>query len=137
MRWLGTTLLAMTLTTLLAMPAAQAQDDPLTMVLRGCESELKTYCAQVTPGEGRVLSCLYAFSDKLSGRCEFALYDAAVQLERAISALSYLANECDDDLERLCSTVPAGSGRLLDCLAANEDKVSGRCMQAFQDVAGQ
>ncbi len=37
-------------------------------VATGCESELKSYWSQVTPGEGRVLACLYSHSEKLSGR---------------------------------------------------------------------
>ncbi|MDH3279693.1 MAG: cysteine rich repeat-containing protein [Gammaproteobacteria bacterium] len=49
-------------------------------VAQGCEKELQSYCAKVTPGKGRVLACLYAHEDKLSGRCEYALYDAAAQL---------------------------------------------------------
>ena len=69
-------------------------------VANGCEKELTTYCSSVTPGDGRILACLYAHSDKLSGQCEYALYDAAVQLERFIAKLSYVANECDADLDK-------------------------------------
>ena len=89
----------------------------------------------MTPGRGRVLACLYAHEDKLSTRCEYALYDAAVQLERVISALSFLANECRDDLEKLCAAVAPGEGRLLECLDKNKEKVSDRCKQAVKDVA--
>jgi hypothetical protein len=78
----------------------------------------------VTPGEGRILACLYAHEDKLSGQCEYALFDAAAQLERAVAALAYLVNECGDDLDNYCAGVPAGEGRLLDCLDKNEKKVS-------------
>jgi len=103
-------------------------------VANGCKSELEQYCSQVTPGDGRVLACLYAYNDKLSGKCEFALFDAAVQLERAVAALGYVANECRDDLSRLCGSVMAGEGRLLECLEKNDAKVSGRCKQALKDV---
>jgi hypothetical protein len=103
-------------------------------VAEGCKSELSTYCDGVTPGEGRVLACLYSRNDKLSGKCEFALYDAASQLERALSALSYVANECADDLKNNCAGVEAGEGRLLECLEQNGDKVSDRCMDAVKAV---
>ncbi len=103
-------------------------------VLNGCKVELEKYCSQVTPGQGRILGCLYAYQDKLSGKCEYALYDAAVQLERAVAALSYVVNECGDDLDKHCSSVPAGEGRLLNCLENNEKQVSGRCKQALNDV---
>lgn len=101
-------------------------------VARGCEKELKTYCAEVTPGQGRGLACLYAFSDKLSPRCEYALYDAAVQLERAIAALTYVANECDEDLAKHCAEVEVGEGRVVECLKKN--KISKRCSSALSDV---
>ena len=85
-------------------------------VATGCEKELAAYCQGVTPGEGRILACLYAHADKLSGQCEYALFDAAAQLERAVAALAYLVNECGDDLDNYCAGVAAGEGRLLDCL---------------------
>jgi len=103
-------------------------------VLNGCKVELEKYCSQVTPGQGRILGCLYAYQDKLSGKCEYALYDAAVQLERAVAALAYVANECDNDLDKLCSSVPVGEGRLLKCLEKNDAQVSGRCKQALKEV---
>ena len=101
-------------------------------VAKGCEKELAAYCQGVTPGDGRILACLYAHADKLSGQCEYALFDAAAQLERAVAALAYLAYECGDDLEKYCIDVSAGEGRLLDCLNRNEKKVSGRCKQALK-----
>ena len=59
-----------------------AQESLIETVANGCKTELETYCKTVTPGEGRVLACLYAYGDKLSGKCEYALYDAAARLER-------------------------------------------------------
>ena len=104
-------------------------------VADGCKQELETYCKGVTPGDGRVLACLYAFQDKLSSRCEYALYDAAAQLERVVAALTYLANECRDDLKAFCSAVKPGEGRLIDCIDKNKEKISGRCKQAIKDVS--
>ena len=115
---------------------ASAGSDPVETVLTGCKKELEAYCKGVTPGQGRLLACLYANEDKLSGRCDSALYDAAAQLERAVAALTYLASECRDDLGKLCADIAPGQGRLLNCLQKNEAKVSGRCKQAFQDVGG-
>jgi hypothetical protein len=113
---------------------ASAGESLVETVANGCKKELKSYCTNVTPGEGRILACLYAHGDKLSGQCEYALYDAAVQLERAVAALSYLANECDEDLEKYCSSVTPGQGRLIDCLDKNSKNISNRCKQAVKDV---
>jgi hypothetical protein len=111
-----------------------AQQGLVESVVKGCEKELTTYCKDVTPGEGRGLACLYAFSDKLSAPCEYALYDAAVQLERVINALTYTVNECRDDLTKYCSNIKPGEGRLLQCIEKNDAKVAKRCKQALKDT---
>jgi hypothetical protein len=103
-------------------------------VTKGCKTELETYCKNVTPGEGRVVACLYAFSDKLTPKCEYALYDAAAQLERALTALTYVANECRDDLTKFCSNIKVGEGRLLACIEKNEKQVSKRCKEAIKET---
>jgi hypothetical protein len=115
----------------LALPA-YAAGDLIDQVVKGCDKELSTYCKDVTPGEGRGLACLYAYEDKLSGQCEYALYDAAAQLERAVNALAYAANECEKDLDKYCANIQPGGGRLLDCL--NKNKISKRCTQALKDT---
>ena len=119
---------------LLFVTPVMAQQSLVDTVVNGCKAELEKYCSSVTPGEGRVLACLYAYGDKLSGRCEYALYDAAAQLERVVAALAYLANECRDDLKAYCSDVKPGEGRLIQCIDKNMGKVSSRCKQAIKDV---
>jgi hypothetical protein len=117
----------------LALPAL-AGENLIESVANGCKKELNSYCKNVTPGEGRILACLYAHEDKISGQCDYALYDAAAQLERAGAALTYVANECMDDLEKFCANIRPGEGRLLTCLDKNKKKVSKRCKQAVKDV---
>jgi hypothetical protein len=111
-----------------------AQQTLVESVVKGCDKELKTYCKDVTMGEGRGLACLYAYSDKLSAQCEYALYDAAVQLERVVNALAYAANECRDDLKAYCADIKPGEGRLLQCIDKNDAKVTKRCKQALKET---
>jgi hypothetical protein len=111
-----------------------AQQTLIDSVVKGCDKELKTYCKDVTPGEGRGLACLYAFSDKLTPKCEYALYDAAVQLERVVNALAYTVNECREDLTKFCSNIKPGEGRLLQCIEKNDAKVTTRCKQAMKET---
>ena len=115
--------------------AVAQQKGPVEKVLEGCATEFETYCKNVTPGEGRLLACLYAYNDKISTRCEYAIYDAAAQLERALNTLSYLANECRDDLQKYCSDVKPGEGRLIDCIAKKKDAITDRCKNAIKDVS--
>ena len=113
---------------------ASAEKGIVETFTEGCKTELGTFCKDVKPGEGRLLACLYAHSDKISAQCEYAVYDAASQLERALTALTYVANECRDDLKANCAGTKAGEGRILACLEKNDAKVSGRCKQAMKDV---
>ena len=128
-------LLAVVAMFFVSVASSWAADNVIDTVAKGCEKELTTYCKDVTPGEGRVLACLFAFSDKLTGQCEYALYDAAKQLERFVAALSYVANECDADLEKFCANIEVGEGRVLKCLDENSSKISARCTQALEDVS--
>lgn len=111
-----------------------AAQDPVSTVIEGCENEIAQYCSQVSPGEGRLLACFYAHEDKLSSRCEYALYTAANQLKTAINTLSYVATACHDDILEHCPEVELGEGRVLDCLNANSAAVSDACKQAVKDV---
>ncbi len=111
-----------------------AQQALIDSVVKGCDKELKTFCKDVTPGEGRGLACLYAHEDKLSGQCEYALYDAAAQLERVVNAVAYAANECREELTKYCADIKPGQGRLLQCIEKNDAKVSKRCKQALKDT---
>ncbi len=119
---------------LLSVSGAWAQEDIVEYVTTACEQEIQNYCAQVTPGEGRLLACFYAFEDKLSGRCQYALYQAAAALEDFAAAVTHVATECRDDLEQYCADVELGEGRVGTCLLDHKDEVSEACQQAIADV---
>jgi len=114
-------------------PAEAAVLKAAETAIKGCEKELVTFCKDVTAGEGRGLACLYAYSDKLSGQCEYALYSAAADLEKSVNGLKHAANECKDDLKAFCSDIKPGEGRLVQCIDKNAAKVSKRCTQALKD----
>jgi hypothetical protein len=57
-----------------------------------------------------------------------------ISYQGAVNMLTYVANECKDDLKAYCSDVAIGKGRLLKCLEKNDAKVSSRCKQARKDV---
>ena len=88
---------------LLVCNAAAADDTLLDYVLDACEADLQQYCSQVTLGDGRLLACFFAHEDKLSGKCQYALYQASAQLEQAVNALIYLATECEQDIVTHCA----------------------------------
>jgi hypothetical protein len=113
---------------------ARAEESLVESVKKACNKELTTFCKGVQPGEGRILACLYAFQDRVSGKCEYAIYDAAVQLEQAAVALKFAATECKDDLLKYCGNVEVGEGRVKACLDKNEKSLSEKCKDALRQT---
>lgn len=106
-------------------------------VTQACSTELAAYCSEVVPGQNRQLACLYAHGDKLSGQCEKALYESASVLDRAISTIAYLADQCRTDIESKCASVQPGQGRIAQCLKDNEESLSQPCAQAISTTRAQ
>lgn len=131
------TTIAMLAAALLLAAQASAQDSMLDYVIDACADDLEQYCSTVTPGEGRILHCVAAHEDKLSGQCEYALYEAASLLRDLTTAIVYVAESCEVEIETLCSEVEAGEGRILACLAENEEELGDACVQAIVDTTGE
>ncbi len=119
---------------LLAGGRVRAQETMLDAVKKACHTELTTFCKGVPPGEGRTLACLYAFEDRVSDKCVYALWDAAAELEQAVAAVKFAASQCKDDLQKFCASVPLGEGRGLACLQKNEKDVSQGCKDALKQT---
>ncbi len=132
MRRISTAL--MLLGTLLVAGRAQAADTLADSLKKACNKELTTFCKGVPAGEGRILACLYAFEDKVSDKCIYALYDASLQLEQAVAAIKFAASQCKDDLQKFCANVEVGQGRALACLDKNTKNVSQNCKDALKQT---
>jgi hypothetical protein len=128
-------ILILTLACLLSFAGlAGAEDTAVERALEICKPEIESYCSQVTPGEGRLLACFVAHEDKLSGQCDWALYEAMDELEAFINAVGYLAESCWDDMEEHCGEVELGEGRVAECLLDHKGEVSPACKEAMDDV---
>ena len=103
-------------------------------VLDGCSKEVETYCKDVTPGKGRILSCLYSYEDKISNQCQMAICEATPSLEMALSTLHYLAGECREDIQKYCSDVKPGQSRVINCLNKKKDVLTEGCKTAFNET---
>ena len=114
--------------------SALAQESVVEMVTNACEKEIETYCSQVNPGEGRMLSCFYAHEDKLSVQCVNALYDGMTTLERAVESMAYVANQCRDDIDTHCGETVPGEGRIAECLLDKKADLSPTCSGAIDEV---
>jgi hypothetical protein len=111
-----------------------AQDSLVEHLVKACETDIQSYCSQVTPGNGRMLHCMAAHEDKISGQCQYAFYQAATVLEQLATAVAYVASQCATDIETHCGDVAMGEGRILACLSENKAEVSDACNQAVSDT---
>lgn len=136
MNTLKTSIIA-TIFVLVSGPAAVAQDDLVEFLVTECESDIENFCSQVTPGNGRLLHCMAAHEDKISGQCSYALYQAASLLEQLAAAINHIAQECRTDIETHCSDVVIGENRVLSCLAEHDAELAESCKKALARTTGE
>ncbi|MEM8811818.1 MAG: cysteine rich repeat-containing protein [Pseudomonadota bacterium] len=103
-------------------------------VFEACASEIESYCAAVTPGNGRLLACLYAHEDKTSDICDAKIADVADQIDLLFETLRYVNQECGEDVRTICSGVAFGEGRILSCLKDAGDQISASCRAVVKDI---
>ena len=113
---------------------ALAQNSVVDNVIAACENEIITYCNQVTPGNGRMLSCFYAHEDKLTVQCINGLYDGMATLERIVETISYVATQCAEDIDAFCGATVPGEGRIAVCLLDKKPQLTSRCRGAIDEV---
>jgi len=113
---------------------ASAEESAIDRALQACQPEIEAYCSQVTPGGGRILACFVAHEDKISGQCGWAMYEAMQELDAFVTAISYVAEMCWDDLVEHCAEVEMGEGRVATCLLEHEGEVAPECKQAMKDI---
>jgi hypothetical protein len=96
-----------------------------------CTEEIRTFCAEVQPGGGRILQCLKANEAKLSLACT----KRVGELEGAVSGP---LGACRDDWAALCYHPRALTGRqeMIHCLQAHQAKLSTGCQKALQSTGG-
>ena len=87
---------------------AEEEVDVVDYVKESCAAEIKQFCSQVTPGDGRLLACFYAHGDKVSVGCEVALWEGAAVLEEFVAEVSHLVRACQDELVEHCGEVEIG-----------------------------
>lgn len=118
---------------LFAAGGASATDSTvITQVRDACGAEITAYCSKITPGEGRLIACLYANEGSLSGRCELVIFDAAANLARISAGMNEVARICKPDIELLCNSMQPGQGGLAQCLRTNQKALSAPCADAFE-----
>lgn len=95
-------------------------------VKAACSADISKFCGAVSPGEQRLLLCMMAHEDKLSTKCDYALYSASRNLEKALGFIEEASDTCWSDIEKNCSDMPDG-GSVAQCLITKKATLTGEC----------
>lgn len=114
---------------LFASPAFAAQ--PILDQLRdACETEVRDLCAHISPGNGRLIACLYANEDMVAPRCNFVLYQSAPFLGELMAGMTRVANDCRADIDAQCQDFKGAQGGMAKCLQLHRATLAPACAQA-------
>ena len=94
-----------------------------------CAADVSKFCGNVSRSEGRVLLCMQAHDDQLSWRCQFALYRASRNLDRALSRVERIADACWNDIETQCRDVSIGQ-----CVMDKAGSLSTACQTVVAGI---
>jgi Cysteine rich repeat len=99
-----------------------------------CARDIKKYCKDVTPGEGRVIFCMQAHEDKISPKCTFELEDELTSVQNSLDDLKSAIAACKAEITGVCGKIVPGQGRIAACLLANKSTASKDCADAISKI---
>jgi hypothetical protein len=116
------TLFAVGVVTLLSTTSGVAQS----AAMKACGGDVKSLCAGIQPGDGRVKACIKSHFGDVSGPCQAVLVKAAA-----------ISKACSADVKKVCADVKPGGGRIEACMKSHLSEVSDSCKDAVsQATAG-
>ena len=116
---------------LVAVPVGRADALPL---FDACEPDMRVFCERVTPGDGRLLACLYAHKDKISEACGSAVDDVADMPNWFVVGLMNAVGRCGADIETHCSAEEWSGGGKAACLIEKKASISGECREVVEGL---
>ena len=115
-------LFAVSVISLLTATSALAQS----AAMKACGGDVKTLCAGVQPGDGRIKACIKSHFSDVSAPCQAVLVKAAA-----------ISKACGADVKKVCADVKPGGGRIEACMKSHITEVSDSCKDAVtQATAG-
>ncbi|WP_436636868.1 cysteine rich repeat-containing protein [Microbaculum sp. FT89] len=106
-------------------------------VLEACEEPIETFCSEVTPGDGRIISCLYAHENHLGETCANTISDVGDILDHVFATIRNAMATCAPDIEKQCHGVGFGGGRIMTCLQENSSSIAPECRAEVDRFAEQ
>jgi hypothetical protein len=91
---------------------------------RPCADDIKTLCAGIRPGEGRIKACIKSHLTELSPSCQDRVLTVAVT-----------GKLCKVDLAKLCAGIVPGTGGIRTCIKSHMAEVSDPCRDAMSQAA--
>jgi hypothetical protein len=99
--------------------ASAAEAAPSAMA-KACAKDIKSVCADVKPGGGKLKACVKEHFSDLSTDCQIAIVKAAA-----------VGRACKADAKKLCSDVKPGKGKIAECLQSHAADLSDGCKDAM------
>lgn len=84
-----------------------------------CQTDVKTYCNNLTPGRGAIVKCLRDHEAQLTPTCKESFQNARMRHPRMTA--------CHEDVQKLCPGLQPGGGAIRDCLKEHESELSDAC----------
>jgi hypothetical protein len=94
---------------------------------QSCTADIKQYCSDVTPGEGRMVYCMQAHEDKIKPQCAYDLEEATADVQLSADNLKEAITACKAEISGVCGQIQPGQGRIAACLFANQSTASKAC----------
>lgn len=85
-----------------------------------CANDIQKFCHNTEPGGGRVAECLKQHENELSNACKD-------QRQKIASQINEIHEACKNDLDKFCSGMQPGEGRLIGCLKQHKNELSQSC----------
>lgn len=104
-------------------------------IFEACEEEIATHCSAVEPGDGRLISCLYAHENLASEACDAATTERLDLLDQFFFRVRTVYEACVADAYTHCNETERGGGRLIACLKDAGDAVSGGCREQLVGIS--
>jgi hypothetical protein len=111
-------------TTALTVAACISAGHAQRAVVKACAGDVKTDCAGIQPGAGRVRACIKEHFKDLSDPCQAVLLKAAA-----------VGKACAADVKQNCAGTRPGGGRIEACMKEHLADVSEPCKEALSRAA--
>jgi hypothetical protein len=89
-----------------------------------CVPDIKKFCGDVKPGDGRLKACMKPHLTEFSDPCNDRVFTVAVT-----------GKECKGDVTNLCAGIKPGTGGIRNCIKTRMAEVSDGCKEAMARAA--